>query len=218
MATPRSPFPSRGPSGTLRVGMASGGASQTPRCGATASHPARATRSARSPGSAATTARRPAMPTQRPRLRTHPLLNPTTRNIAKDFPSHPPDAMPQPPRQVRAEFGDSSSQFPVPRSGRNRGAATPCGVGVSLGGGTRGCFAPRANGCNASGVSEGKGELAAGRGRRPDASSQITPEALQPVAPGWRERAYPGLLRGEGHAPRRRCEDLRSLLQPLRGW
>lgn len=33
---------------------------------------------------------------------------------------------------------------------------------------------------------------------------------------GWRERAYPGLLRDERHAPRRRCEDLRSLLHPLR--
>jgi hypothetical protein len=45
-----------------------------------------------------------------------------------------------------------------------------------------------------------------------------TPEALQPVAPGWRERAYPGFLGVEGGAPRRRCEDPRSLLQPFQGW
>ena len=42
-----------------------------------------------------------------------------------------------------------------------------------------------------------------------------TPEALQPVAPGWRERAYPGFLRVDEHAPRRRCEDPRFLRQPL---
>jgi hypothetical protein len=69
-----------------------------------------------------------------------------------------------------------------------------------------------------------------GHGTFPDATRQMpartwypepgnrkltpTPKAFQPIAPGWRERAYPGKTCEAGHAPRRACEDSGTRQRP----